>query len=74
MENILLTPRTRVVVAKEYALSAVAPTHYGRKGARLGRTGFCGLRRQLLGQPAHHVEQRIQTMNAVRTQPGARPE
>ena len=74
MEDILFTPRTRIVVAKEYALSAVAPTHYGRKGARLGRSRFTGLRRQLLGQPAHHEEQRIETMNAVRTQPGARPE
>jgi len=49
MEDILFTPRTRVVVAKEYALSAVAPTHDGRKGARLGRSSFSGLRRQMLG-------------------------
>lgn len=74
MEDILFTPRTRIVVAKEYALGTVAPPHYGRKDARLARPGFPGLRRQLLGQPTHHDQQRVQRMNAVRTEPGARPE
>src|SRR3979490_892880 len=74
MEDIFFTPRTRIVVAKEYALRTVAPTHQGRKGTRLSRSAFSDLRGQLLGQPAHHEEQGIQTMNAVRPQPGARPE
>jgi hypothetical protein len=74
MERILFTPRTRIVVAQKCSLSTIAPSHQRRKGARLSRRGFSGLCCQLLGQSPHHEDECIQTMDAVRTQPGARPE
>src|SRR5580692_686681 len=70
VKHILLTARAGIVVAEKYALSAIAPTHQRRKGGWPQFVRLSVLRQQPLGEAAHHEEQRIQCVNAVRAEPG----
>ncbi len=73
MKDVLLAPRAGLVIAGEQTLCTVPPTQQRREGAGRGvlPAGQC---EYLLRQPAHHENQRIECMNPVRAEPGARAE
>src|SRR5580692_7220362 len=72
VEHVLLAPGTRLVVAQEDSLRAITPAQRSAESTR-GRTYAAGQREYLLGQSAHHEDQCIERVDAVRTQPGSRP-
>ncbi len=73
VKDIFLAAGSGCVVAEKGSLTPVTPPQECGEGRRLGRRpgrGRCG---NPLRQAAHHEKHRIQCVNAVRGEPGARP-